>query len=170
MYVCMCMYVCMYGYMYVCVCMYTYIHTNVCKLRPCLATQSTNSARMRTIVTAALQRQYSQTELIFRITLVHTYIHIYIHTYIHTHIHTYTHTYIHAYTHIYIHTHTHTHTYLSIMNFTVHYQAPATPQCSPPNYPISVKSLSLAFHLHRTFHLVTFLQFSSPESFMCQCK
>jgi hypothetical protein len=27
--------------------------SNVCKLRPCLATESTNSARMRTIVTAA---------------------------------------------------------------------------------------------------------------------
>ena len=44
--------------------------SNVCKLRPCLATESTNSARMRTIVTAALQRQYSQTELIFSITYV----------------------------------------------------------------------------------------------------
>jgi hypothetical protein len=44
--------------------------SNVWKLRPCLATESTNSARMRTIVTAALQRQYSQTELIFWITLV----------------------------------------------------------------------------------------------------
>ena len=39
--------------------------SNVCKLRLCLATESTNSARMRTIVTAALQRQYSQTELTF---------------------------------------------------------------------------------------------------------
>jgi hypothetical protein len=45
--------------------------SNVCKLRPCLATESTNSARMRTIVTAALQRQFSQTEVIFWITLVH---------------------------------------------------------------------------------------------------
>ena len=44
--------------------------SNVCKFRPCLATESTNSVRMRTIVTSALQRQYSQTELIFRITLV----------------------------------------------------------------------------------------------------
>ena len=44
--------------------------SNLCKLRPCLATESTNSARMRTIVTAALQRQYSQTELIFWIILV----------------------------------------------------------------------------------------------------
>ena len=42
-----------------------------CKLRPCLDKESTNSACMRTIVTAALQRQYSQTELIFWITLVH---------------------------------------------------------------------------------------------------
>ena len=41
-----------------------------CKLRPCLDKESTNSARMRTIVTAALQRQYSQTELIFWVTLV----------------------------------------------------------------------------------------------------
>jgi len=47
--------------------------SNVCKFRPCLATESTNSARMRTIVTAALQRQNSQTELIFWITLVQTY-------------------------------------------------------------------------------------------------
>jgi len=44
--------------------------SNVCKLCPCLVTESTNLARMRTIVTAALQRQYSQTELIFWITLV----------------------------------------------------------------------------------------------------
>jgi len=44
--------------------------SNVCKWRPCLDTESTDSARMRTIVTAALQRQYSQTELIFWITLV----------------------------------------------------------------------------------------------------
>jgi len=44
--------------------------SNVCKFRPCLATVSTNSARMRTIVTAALQRQYSQKELIFWITLL----------------------------------------------------------------------------------------------------
>jgi len=44
--------------------------SNVCKLRPCLAAESTSSARMRTIVTAALQQQYSQTELIFWITLV----------------------------------------------------------------------------------------------------
>jgi hypothetical protein len=42
--------------------------SNVCKWRPCLDTESTNSARMRTIVTAALQRLYSQTELIFWIT------------------------------------------------------------------------------------------------------
>jgi len=44
--------------------------SNVCKFLPCLATESTNSARMRNIVTAALQRQYSQTEIIFWITLV----------------------------------------------------------------------------------------------------
>jgi len=44
--------------------------SNVCKFCPCLATESTNSAPMRTIVTAGLQRQYSQTELIFWITLV----------------------------------------------------------------------------------------------------
>ena len=43
---------------------------NVYKVRPCLATESTNSARMCTIVTEALQRQYSQTELIFWITLI----------------------------------------------------------------------------------------------------
>jgi len=45
---------------------------NVCKLRPCLDKELKNSARMRTIVTAALQRQYSQTEPIFWITLVYT--------------------------------------------------------------------------------------------------
>ena len=44
--------------------------SNVCNLCPCLVTESTNSARMRTIVTAALQRQYSQMELIFWINLV----------------------------------------------------------------------------------------------------
>ena len=44
--------------------------SNVCKLRPCLNKESKNSARLRTIVTAALQRQYSQTELIFWISLV----------------------------------------------------------------------------------------------------
>ena len=44
--------------------------SNVCKLCPCLVTESTNWARMRTIVTAALQRQYSRTELIFWITVV----------------------------------------------------------------------------------------------------
>ena len=44
--------------------------SNVCKFRPCLATESINSAPMRTIVTAAPQRQYLQTELIFWITLV----------------------------------------------------------------------------------------------------
>ena len=45
---------------------------NVCKLRLCLATESTNSARMRSIVTAVLQRQYSQTELIFFIPYVYS--------------------------------------------------------------------------------------------------
>ena len=64
--------------------------SNVCKLRPCLATESTKSARMRTIVTAALQRQYSQTELTFWIRYVHTYINTYIHTYMHTYIHKHT--------------------------------------------------------------------------------
>jgi len=44
--------------------------SNVCKLCPCLVTESTDWARMRIIVTAALQRQYSETELIFWITLV----------------------------------------------------------------------------------------------------
>ena len=46
--------------------------SDVCKLRPCLKKESKNSARLRTIVTAALQRQYSQTELIFWIPLVHS--------------------------------------------------------------------------------------------------
>jgi len=45
--------------------------SNVCKLRPCLDKESKNSAHMRTIVTAALQRQYSKTELTFWITLVY---------------------------------------------------------------------------------------------------
>ena len=56
--------------------------SNVCRLRLCLATESTNSARMRTIVTAALQRQYSQTELTFWISYVytHTYMHMYVHS------------------------------------------------------------------------------------------
>ena len=44
--------------------------SDVCKLRPCLNKESKNSARLRTIVTAALQRQYKQTELIFWISLV----------------------------------------------------------------------------------------------------
>jgi len=39
-------------------------------LRPCLDKESKNSAHTRTIVTTALQRQYSQTELIFWISLV----------------------------------------------------------------------------------------------------
>jgi len=43
---------------------------NVCKLRLCLATESTNLARMRTIVTAVLQWQYSQMELTFWISYV----------------------------------------------------------------------------------------------------
>ena len=47
--------------------------SNVCKLCPCLATESTNWACMHTIVTAALQQQYSQTELIFWINLVQYY-------------------------------------------------------------------------------------------------
>jgi len=45
--------------------------SNVSELRPCLATESRNSARTCTIVTAALQWQHSQTELIFWITLVY---------------------------------------------------------------------------------------------------
>jgi hypothetical protein len=47
------------------------------KLNPCLPKGLTNSARMRTIVTAALQRQYLQTELIFWIRLVHVYARIF---------------------------------------------------------------------------------------------
>jgi len=46
--------------------------SNVCELRPRLATESTKSAHTRTIVTAALLQQYSQTELIFWITFVCT--------------------------------------------------------------------------------------------------
>jgi len=48
--------------------------SDVCKLHPCLNKESKNSARLRTIVTAALQRQYSQTELIFWISLIYIYI------------------------------------------------------------------------------------------------
>jgi len=44
---------------------------NVCKSRRWLATEATNSARMNTIVTAALQWQHSQMELIFWIALVY---------------------------------------------------------------------------------------------------
>ena len=61
--------------------------SNVCKLRPCLATEATNSTRMRTIVTTALQGQYSQTELTFWIpyvcvcVCVCVYIYIYIYIY-----------------------------------------------------------------------------------------
>jgi len=44
--------------------------SNVCKLRPWLDKESKNSEHMRTIVTTALQRQYSQTELTFWISLV----------------------------------------------------------------------------------------------------
>jgi len=44
--------------------------SDVFKLRPCLNKESKNSACLRTIVTAALQRQYSQTELIFWISLI----------------------------------------------------------------------------------------------------
>jgi hypothetical protein len=40
----------------------------VCKWRPCLPNGPTKSAQMCTIVTAALQRQYLQTELILWIT------------------------------------------------------------------------------------------------------
>ena len=45
--------------------------SDVCKLRPCLNKESKNSARLHTIVTAALQQQYLQTELIFWISLVY---------------------------------------------------------------------------------------------------
>ena len=45
--------------------------SDVCKLRLCLNKESKNSARLRTIVTTALQQQYSQTELIFWILLVY---------------------------------------------------------------------------------------------------
>ena len=42
------------------------------KLDPCLATESTNSARVCTIMTAALQWQYLQMELIFWLTLIYS--------------------------------------------------------------------------------------------------
>jgi hypothetical protein len=45
--------------------------SNVCQLCQCLDKESKNSAHMRTIVTAPLQRQYSQTELTFWITYVY---------------------------------------------------------------------------------------------------
>jgi hypothetical protein len=44
--------------------------SNVCNLRPCLDKESYNSARKRTNVAAALQLQYSQTELTFWISYV----------------------------------------------------------------------------------------------------
>jgi hypothetical protein len=44
----------------------------VFKWRPCIPNGPTNSARMRTIVTAALQQQYLETELILWIRLVNT--------------------------------------------------------------------------------------------------
>jgi hypothetical protein len=43
----------------------------VCKLCPCLPKGPTNSAHIRAIVTAALQWQYLQTDLIMWIRLVH---------------------------------------------------------------------------------------------------
>jgi hypothetical protein len=49
----------------------------VCKSRPCLPKGPTNSACMRTVVTATLQWQYLQTELILWIRLI--YIHIIYH-------------------------------------------------------------------------------------------
>jgi len=45
--------------------------SNVYELHLCLATESTNSARIHTIVTVALQYQHSQTEFIFWATLVY---------------------------------------------------------------------------------------------------
>jgi hypothetical protein len=45
-------------------------HSNVCKSRLCLATESTNLAHVRAIVIAALQQQCLQMELIFWITLI----------------------------------------------------------------------------------------------------
>jgi hypothetical protein len=48
--------------------------SNVCNLRPCLDKESNNSERKRTIVAAALQRQYSQTELTFWISYVRTHL------------------------------------------------------------------------------------------------
>ena len=95
--------------------------SDVCKLRPCLNKESKNSARLRT-VTAALQRQYSQTELTLWIPLVHAYIHTYMHACMHiyiqaTYTHTcyvHTHTYIQACMHAYIYTHTYIHTHMHI--------------------------------------------------------
>jgi hypothetical protein len=42
--------------------------SKVCNLRPSLDKETNNSALKRTVVAAALQRQYSQTELTFWIT------------------------------------------------------------------------------------------------------
>jgi len=61
--------------------------SNVCKLHPCLDKESKNSARMDTIVTAVLQRQYLQTELIFWITLVCMCMCIYIYIYMYVCMH-----------------------------------------------------------------------------------
>ena len=44
--------------------------SKVCMFHPCLATESTNSSRIRTIMTTALHWQFSQTELTFWITFV----------------------------------------------------------------------------------------------------
>jgi general stress protein CsbA len=51
-------------------------HGMLCEsaFRGVLTQNQTYSARMRTIVTAALQRQYSQTEFIFWITVVSLFI------------------------------------------------------------------------------------------------
>jgi len=65
--------------------------SDVCKLRPCLDKESKNSAHTRTIMTTALQQQYSQAELTFWIALVHkinilTTVHYLIHSQCITHI------------------------------------------------------------------------------------
>jgi hypothetical protein len=46
----------------------------VCKLRPCLPKGPTNSACMNNIMTAALQRQYLQTEFILWIRLIQSWV------------------------------------------------------------------------------------------------
>ena len=74
-----CVYLCMYGQMYVlacgCVCICVYMNTHI---HPCSVPTHTRT---------------------------HTHTHAHTHTHIHTHAHAHTHTHTHTYTHTYTHTH-----------------------------------------------------------------